>query len=95
MLLIILLPKCIIIQKLRVLVRIHKYHDDETQKKYWSQITGIPLRQFHKSYKKSSTGSRSKENYPGCIALTYYDVRVAKELEAIYNAFTLVNRGVG
>lgn len=79
--------------KFRVLVHIHAYHNDELQKQYWSKITGIPLTQFHKSYQKTNTGIRSKENYQGCIALTYYDVKIAKELEAIYNVFTN-SRGV-
>lgn len=80
--------------KFRVLIHIHKYHNDDEQKIYWSEITGIPIAQFHKSYQKMNTGIRSKENYQGCIALTYYDVRIAKELEAIYNAFTLKTRGI-
>ena len=79
--------------KFRVLVHIHSYHNDDAQKKYWSKITGIPLSQFHKSYQKTNTGIRSKENYQGCIALTYYDARIAKELEALYNVFTH-SRGV-
>lgn len=80
--------------KFRVLVHIHKYHNDDIQKKYWSNITGIPLTQFHRSYQKFNTGIRIKENYQGCIALTYYNARIAKELEAIYNAFTALFRGV-
>ena len=74
--------------KFRVLVHIHAYHNDDAQKKFWSQVTKIPLNQFNKSFRKMNTGKRTKENYPGCIALTYYDVRIAKELEALYNEFT-------
>ena len=80
-------------EKFRALVHIHAYHDDETQKKYWSQITKIPLSQFNASFKKKNTGIRTKIGYPGCVAISYYDAKIAKELEAIYNAFT-VNRGV-
>ena len=82
-----------LISKFRALVHIHAYHDDETQKKYWSQITKIPLSQFNASFKKKNTGIRTKIGYPGCVAISYYDAKIAKELEAIYNAFT-VNRGV-
>lgn len=79
--------------KFRVLVHLHAYHNDYKQKMFWSQVTQIPLSQFNKSFQKINTGKRTRENYPGCIALTYYDVRIAKELEALYNEFTK-SRGV-
>lgn len=74
--------------KLRALIHIHQYHDDLAQKKFWSEITKIPLSQFHKSYQKPNTSKRYRENYPGCLALVYYDASVAKELKAIYNTFS-------
>ena len=74
--------------KFRVLVHLHSYHNEEQQKKFWSETTKIPLKQFHKSYQKSNTGKRKHDNYQGCIAVSYYDAKIAKELEAIYNAFT-------
>ncbi len=80
--------------KLRALVHIHEYHNDKTQKQFWSKVTNIPLTQFHRSYLKPNTRKRIKENYPGCLGLVYYDARVAKELEAIYNTFSKL-RGVG
>ena len=79
--------------KLRALVHIHEYHDDLSQKKFWSEITKIPLSQFHRSYKKPNTGKRYKDNYPGCLGLVYYDASVAKELKAVYNSFSKL-RGV-
>lgn len=79
--------------KLRVLMHLHSYHDEDTQKDFWSKVTKIPKTQFHKSFQKENTGKRWNENYPGCIAVTYYDAQIAKELEAIYNAFT-THRGV-
>lgn len=78
--------------KLRVLVHLHSYHNEQVQKKFWSSITNIPLTQFHKSYQKENTRKRIHKNYQGCIAITYYDAKIAKELEAIYNIFT--RRGV-
>ena len=74
--------------KFRVLVHLHAYHNNDIQKKFWSKITRIPLSQFNKSFQKVNTGKRTRKDYPGCIALTYYDVRIAKELEALYNEFT-------
>ncbi|RJQ37342.1 hypothetical protein C4559_03825 [Candidatus Microgenomates bacterium] len=79
--------------KLRVLVHLHTYHIDIKQRKFWSEVTGIPLKQFHKSYQKANTGKRQHENYQGCIAVTYYDAKIAKELEALYNVFSTF-RGV-
>lgn len=75
-------------EKFRALVHIHSYHNDDVQRKFWSTITRISLIQFNKSYKKLNSGIRIQENYPGCIAITYYDAKVAKELKAIYNAFS-------
>ncbi len=80
--------------KFRVLVHIHAYHHDEKQKKFWSTITNIPLNQFNRSYQKANTGKRKHSDYQGCITVTYYDAKIAKELEAIYNAFTLTSGGV-
>lgn len=79
--------------KLRALVHIHAYHNDKRQKKYWSEITKIPLSQFHSSFQKTNTSIRTKTGYAGCVAISYYDAKIAKELEAIYNAFT-IHRGV-
>ncbi|MDD5416206.1 MAG: hypothetical protein PHE48_04355 [Candidatus Daviesbacteria bacterium] len=80
--------------KFRALVHLHEYHNNKTQKQFWSNIASIPLTQFHRSYLKPNTGKRIKENYPGCLALVYYDASIAKELEAIYNVFSK-SRGVG
>lgn len=79
--------------KFRALVHLHTYHNDLKQKTYWSEITNIPLTQFYTSYQKQNTGKRTKDNYAGCVAISYYDAKIAKELEAIYNAFTF-QRGV-
>lgn len=79
--------------KFRALVHIHAYHNDKKQKAYWSHVTRIPLKQFNASFKKKNTGIRTKIGYQGCVAISYYDAKIAKELEAIYNAFT-TNRGV-
>lgn len=78
--------------KFRGLIHLHSYHDETKQKLFWSAITEIPLYQFNRSYRKPNTGKRKQENYPGCIAISYYDSKVAKELKAIYNIF--VQRGV-
>ncbi len=79
--------------KLRALIHLHEYHNELQQKAFWSDVTKIPLSQFSRSYLKPHTGKNKRANYPGCLAVYYYDSKVAKELSAIYNAFT--SRGVG
>lgn len=71
-------------KKLRGLVHIHEYHDENKVKKHWSQVSGIPLSQFSKCYKKPNTGKQKKEGYLGSFRIRYYDVEVARELTAIY-----------
>lgn len=82
-------------KKFRVLVHLHNYHNDMVQKTFWSEVTKIPLKQFHNSFHKPNTGKRKQDHYQGCIAVTYYDANIAKELEAIYNSFTSLHRGIG
>lgn len=73
--------------KFRGLVHVHEYHNDNEIKKYWSEITSIPLKQFSKSYKKPHTGKNSRKGYKGTISIRYYDYKIALELGFIYNRF--------
>lgn len=72
--------------KFRCLIHLHEYHDEKEQIKYWSKITNVPEKQFHNSYEKPNTGKRKRKGYPGCLALTYYNDKISKELWAIYKA---------
>jgi len=74
--------------KLHVLLHLHSYHDRKKQKEYWSQITGIPIGQFYKIYQKSHTGKRTKEDYPGCAVISYFDAEIMREIRSLYEAFT-------
>lgn len=78
--------------KFRALVHLHSYHNEEKQKAFWGQVSEIPINQFYRSFHKPNTGQRIHKEYPGCLAISYYDSKVAKELLSIYNAFT--QRGV-
>lgn len=73
--------------KFRALVHIHAYHNDESIKNYWSNLTHIPLTQFHKSYQKANTKNRIRAGYMGCIRISYYDNKIALELRLLYNMF--------
>lgn len=73
--------------KFRALVHIHEYHNDDAIKKYWSEVTGIPIHQFTKSYLKPNSKKRVREGYMGCITIRYYDHLIARELRSLYNIF--------
>ncbi len=73
--------------KFRAVLHLHEYHNEETQVAFWSNLTGIPRRQFLKAYKKRRGGTRKREGYPGCLSVRYYDAALARELKAVYDAF--------
>ena len=70
--------------KFRALVHLHDYHDVDTQQKYWSELTGIPLVQFHKPYQKCHTGKQTKAGYQGCISVRYGDAALGRLLKATF-----------
>jgi hypothetical protein len=73
--------------KIRALMHLHEYHDPEKQLVFWSSKLSIDRRQFHKFYLKPNTGKRIRDNYPGCIAINYYDTMLAKKLLFLAKAF--------
>lgn len=72
--------------KFHVSVHLHEYHDRTQILKFWSDTTQVPLTQFIKPYLKPHTSVRKHNDYKGCITVRYYDVQIARELTAIYNA---------
>lgn len=74
-------------------MHLHEYHNETRQRHFWQDITGIPKGQFNRSYMKPNTGKNKRKNYPGCLAITYYDSKVAKELSALYNSFRIKQIG--
>ncbi|PIS15789.1 hypothetical protein COT62_01815 [Candidatus Roizmanbacteria bacterium CG09_land_8_20_14_0_10_41_9] len=71
--------------KLRALIHIHEYHKDGDLKKFWAQITHIPITQFSRSYLKPHTKKRIREGYQGSLRIRYYDSKIAHELRMLYN----------
>lgn len=58
-------------ERARLHLHIHQGNDEEKIKKYWSQLTGIPLTSFCKSFiKPKGTGHRTKVLPNGIIRLT-------------------------
>lgn len=72
-------------RKLRCLVHIHEYHNEPKIKAFWSEVTGIPLNQFSKSYLKPHTGKRTRNGYKGCINISYCSWEIAAEIHMLYN----------
>ena len=73
-------------QKFRICLHLHDYHKEKVQKKFWSEVTGIPTTQFLKTYHKQHTGTRKREGYAGCASIRYYDTRVARQIQALARA---------
>jgi len=59
--------------RLKVRVHIHDYQDDTEIKRFWSDMTEIPLSQFYSSFQKPSNHIYKKEGYKGCVNIAYYD----------------------
>ena len=70
--------------KLRVLMHLHEYHDEQKQKLFWSNITNIPLVQFSRTYIKPHTGKVKREGYPGCITISYGNRWLVFEIKSIW-----------
>lgn len=67
-------------KKFRVCMHLHPYHDEKKQKKFWSDITGIPPEQFTKPYLKIGSKKYQKEGYQGCIRVRYQDSTLTHKL---------------
>ena len=64
-----------------------EYHSEKDIKQFWSNLSGIPLVQFNKFYKKEHTGINTKIDYKGCFRIRYYDAKIAKYLTLLYKTF--------
>ena len=83
-------------RKLRVKVA-HRWDQDELAlKHYWSQLTGIPLNQFHRSYADERTKGHptGRLNYRGVCCIQYFDTSLQYELPAIGQT-VIKNSGAG
>lgn len=69
-------------------LHLHEYHQVKKQEKFWQDILQLKPSQFRQAYLKPHTGKRYRDNYPGCIALRYYDSILARELMFLAQSFT-------
>lgn len=74
-------------EKFRVMLHLHDYHNKKEQKKFWSDVTNIPSDQFLKVHQKEHTKIRTREGYPGCAHIRYYDTKIARKLVFTAEAF--------
>ncbi len=56
---------------------------DEELKQFWSELTGIPLRRFHKSSIKKTAGKIQREGYKGVCLVRYYSAEIRRYLDAL------------
>jgi hypothetical protein len=74
--------------KLRGLLHLHKYHNEEEMKIFWSGVTGIRKDRFYRSYIKQNSGKRKRDGYKGCLALYYGEANLARKLDALYHSLS-------
>ncbi len=74
-------------KKFRAIVHVHAYHNEMTQRIFWSKVTGIPLQQFYRSYQKSNSGKNIKAGYQGCVQVRYLDVKIGRIIRALAREF--------
>lgn len=75
--------------KLRICIHLHEYHDELTQKTFWSNVTKVPMSRFHKSYLKEHSAIRKRTNYQGCITLHYFEAALARKIDALYHTVAI------
>jgi transcriptional regulator with XRE-family HTH domain len=74
-------------KRMKILMHLHKYHDEKIQKEFWSKVTGVPKEQFNRTYLKPNSGKYKKEGYQGCIQVRYGDVAIGRKLKAVAKMF--------
>jgi len=71
-------------EKFRGAIWIHDNLDEGKAKRFWSDLTGIPIDQFHKSYivknKKNSKKIRKKKHENGVFSVRVSDTRLKRRL---------------
>ncbi len=73
--------------KITATLHLHPYHNERTQKIYWSDKINIPTEKIH-IFHKTSYGNVIRNNYQGCIAINYGSMEILNELMYYYTAGT-------
>ena len=75
-------------KKFRVCVHLHEYHKKDEILQFWSEVTHIPLAQFTKPYLKPHTKNVIRNDYKGCMRVSYYDNRILEKIKSMYTYFS-------
>ena len=81
--------------KFRVRVMHRWDQDGAALRRYWSRVTGIPLRQFYRSYadRRTKGTPTRKYTYKGVCSVQYGDTTTQYELQAIGEAVLKMKPG--
>ncbi len=67
-------------RKFRVRIHLHDYHDENEAKTFWSNLLGIPLSQFGKTYWKKGTNKIYRRNKAGICFVRYNSLALKEEV---------------
>ncbi len=56
---------------------------EQELKEFWSDVTGVPLKRFHKSSIKKNPGTIRREDYKGVCMVRYYSADIRRYLDAL------------
>jgi hypothetical protein len=72
------------LDKLRGAIWLHEGSDEQKARQYWSELTGIPLSQFHKTYravnKTNSRKIRKNIHSHGVFSIRFADVNIHRKM---------------
>jgi len=74
-------------RKFRVCIHLHEYHDEYRVLRFWSKISGIPISQFTKPYRKENTSKVVRKGYMGCASIRYSDIKYARKIRSLGKLF--------
>src|SRR4030042_3816176 len=68
-------------ERLKILIHIYPDHNENKLKKFWSEITSVPLKQFYKSHiHQGRVGTYKNKSRYGTVAVNYSDKKLLKIL---------------
>lgn len=72
--------------KFRVHLQLHTTHDPEKVSRFWSKLSGIGRKRFHKPTITEPTKKMKRGGYLGTCTLKYNDVRLLLQMIGIYES---------
>lgn len=91
-----LLRKAFVIDetKLRVRLHLHYYHKEKEVKGFWSNLLGIPLSQFNKTYRKHRSREKVfRRNFGGICFIKYNSVYLQERI--MQYAYAIAEKLIG